>query len=155
MFGHQRLATTGIMLGRSSQTAEVSMAQSGLADEKERSMPLEMLFIFLGMWLRFSRATSIGRGVRAWSRLAPGTDDGTKQRAAGAAGHHVQGSFRTSGDATGRPCLRRCAWRDTSWPWWARRNANAAEFPSFPVKSLHTFTMIFCGKSARWFSENT
>ena len=71
MFGHQRSAKTGIMLGRSSQTAEVSMAQSGLADEKERSMPLEMLFIFLGMWLRFSRATSIGRGARAWSRLAP------------------------------------------------------------------------------------
>ena len=21
----------------------------------------------------------------------------------------------------GRPCLRRCAWRATSWPWWAKR----------------------------------
>ncbi|CAJ1343779.1 unnamed protein product, partial [Effrenium voratum] len=38
MFGHQRSAKTGIMLGRSSQTAEVSMAQSGLADEKAPMM---------------------------------------------------------------------------------------------------------------------
>ena len=40
MFGYERLAMIGIVLGRSSQTAEVSMAQSGLAVEKERSMQL-------------------------------------------------------------------------------------------------------------------
>ena len=45
---------------------------------------LDMLLLrFLGMWLRFSRKTSmcscLGRGARVWSHLAPGNDDGASK----------------------------------------------------------------------------
>ena len=82
------------MLGRSSQTAEVSMAQSGLADEKERSMQASQPTVLELLWICSSGFWACGfdslGGVpcahilealraRVWSHLAPSNDDGASE----------------------------------------------------------------------------